>query len=298
MTCQGRATRPVALCLRVFWLTVASALLRADAFSTPAHRTLRSGGSLCTTPSRGGISPHTSSGGYLSSAQATTPGPSLLSRNSKSFPIQLRAEAGTGGENAGPILLAERSVNRVTLIGRVGLDPEVRHLLSGDRMASFSLATSEQWRDKATGEVRSRTEWHRVVVFDKALVNLVEAFVHKGRRLYVDGSLQTRRWVASDGQERYTTEVLLSKYKGELVLLESPEDKHAGASTHRASSPDIAQGGGMARIAGSSQASRSNGGSSEDFESQHESPGATGARNAVAPRGEAGTGVRFNASWR
>ncbi|OEH74022.1 single-stranded DNA-binding related protein [Cyclospora cayetanensis] len=193
---------------------------------------------------------------------------------------------------------AERSVNRVTLIGRVGLDPEVRHLLSGDRMASFSLATSEQWRDKATGEVRSRTEWHRVVVFDKALVNLVEAFVHKGRRLYVDGSLQTRRWVASDGQERYTTEVLLSKYKGELVLLESPEDKHAGASTHRASSPDIAQGGGMARIAGSSQASRSNGGSSEDFESQHESPGATGARNAVAPRGEAGTGVRFNASWR
>ncbi|KAL8431382.1 hypothetical protein Efla_001737 [Eimeria flavescens] len=129
---------------------------------------------------------------------------------------------------SGCCLQAERSVNRVTLMGRVGLDPE------------------------GNGEVRSRTEWHRVVVFDQGLVDLVEAFVHKGRRVYVEGALQTRRWVAADGQDRYTTEVLLSKYKGELVLLESPGDssRHGARAAAAAEEGVAAAAGGVLPLTG------------------------------------------------
>ncbi|KAL8450802.1 hypothetical protein Emag_003090 [Eimeria magna] len=123
--------------------------------------------------------------------------------------MALFAEGDVGVEGGAPLLLGERSVNRVVLIGRVGLDPDVRQLPSGDRMASFSLATSEQWRDK------------------------------------------TRRWMTPDGQERYTTEVLLSKYKGELVLLESPEDRHGS----RAPAADVSSSsGGLATRQGAGPA--------------------------------------------
>eukprot|EP00920_Eleutheroschizon_duboscqi_P012033 GHVT01028812.1.p1 GENE.GHVT01028812.1~~GHVT01028812.1.p1 ORF type:complete len:502 (-),score=107.14 GHVT01028812.1:477-1982(-) len=118
------------------------------------------------------------------------------------------------------ILTAERSVNKVTLLGRVGGDPDVRVMPSGERVANFNVATGETWRDKATGEVKGRTEWHRVTVYDQVLVDLLEKFVRKGRRVFVEGAMHTRRWVAADGHERYSTEVVLGRYRGEIVLLD------------------------------------------------------------------------------
>ncbi|CDJ41307.1 Single-stranded DNA-binding protein, related [Eimeria tenella] len=254
---RGGACGPAAVFACVFGLILAlpAAHLFSNAFSVSPQLSSSWKGPLCPAAARDGAPQRPgcsrllgSDGGRGLSASGRIP---LRTKRVSAAP--LKAEGDAGGGNGGPILLAERSVNRVTLIGRVGLEPEVRQLPSGDRMASFSLATSEQWRDKTTGEVRSRTEWHRVVVFDRGLVDLVEAYVHKGRRLYVDGSLQTRRWVASDGQERYTTEVLLSKYKGELVLLESPEERHAAAAAaaagSRAAAADGQHSGAMPRAA-------------------------------------------------
>lgn len=291
MSCLGRLGRLIAASLRIFWLTTLTARLAADGFSIGHHQKCLLGGPLCATPSAG--TPALREGTVY---RGITISPWAVSGSTRNCSMQLHAEGNGGGGNGGQILLAERSVNRVTLIGRVGLDPEVRHLPSGDRMASFSLATSEQWRDKASGEVRGRTEWHRIVVFDRGLVDLVEAFVHKGRRLYVDGTLQTRRWVASDGQERYTTEVLLSKYKGELVLLESPEDKHGGAAASRAGPTEIGTNGGITRAVGASQVLNNDGLSPGTFGS-HQQP--SGARNAIGARSsEVTTGIRPRTPWR
>ncbi|KAL8435654.1 hypothetical protein ACSSS7_002315 [Eimeria intestinalis] len=172
MDWRGAASTPLFECLGVLWLLIVSAGLPTDAFAavptaskplTQLHRGPPPFNRTNLSTSSGQVA-----GGVSPPRQQT---------------MTLFAEGEAGGEGGGPLLLGERSVNRVVLIGRVGLDPDVRQLPSGDRMASFSLATSEQWRDK------------------------------------------TRRWVTSDGQDRYTTEVLLSKYKGDLVLLESPEDR-------------------------------------------------------------------------
>ncbi|KAL8272703.1 hypothetical protein Esti_003407 [Eimeria stiedai] len=230
MDWRRAASLPLFTCLGVLWLLIVSAGLPTDGFAVGKQQKCCLGDALQPVPAASKPLLQVHCVGHPSSARsnltATSGQPACVTQR-RHPTMALFAEGDAGGGGGAPLLLGERSVNRVVLIGRVGLDPDVRQLPSGDRMASFSLATSEQWRDKSTGEVRSRTEWHRVVVFDQGLVDLVEAFVHKGRRLYVDGSLQTRRWVTSDGQERYTTEVLLSKYKGELVLLESPEDRQA-----------------------------------------------------------------------
>ncbi len=110
------------------------------------------------------------------------------------------------------------SLNSVQLIGNVGKDPDIRTLNNGNRVASFSLALSESWRDKATGEKKERTEWANVVVFNDALVKVIESYVSKGDKLYVQGALQTRKW-EKDGIERYTTEVVLQAFGGKLILL-------------------------------------------------------------------------------
>ncbi len=112
------------------------------------------------------------------------------------------------------------SVNKVMLVGNVGKDPEIRSTQDGTRVASFSIATSEKWRDKASGERKERTEWHNVVVFNEQLVGVVENYVKKGSKLYVDGALQTRKWTDKNGQERYSTEVVLQKFRGEIQLLD------------------------------------------------------------------------------
>ena len=113
------------------------------------------------------------------------------------------------------------SVNKVILVGNLGRDPEIRSLQDGARVANLSLATSENWRDKNSGERREKTEWHRVVIFNDRLVDVVERFLRKGSKIYVEGQLQTRKWTDQNGQDRYSTEVVLQRYRGELTMLDS-----------------------------------------------------------------------------
>ena len=112
------------------------------------------------------------------------------------------------------------SVNKVILIGNLGRDPEIRSTQDGTKMANLSVATSESWRDKASGERRDKTEWHRVVIFNDRLAELAEKYLHKGSKIYVEGQLQTRKWTDQSGQERYSTEVVLSRFRGELTMLD------------------------------------------------------------------------------
>lgn len=112
-------------------------------------------------------------------------------------------------------------LNKVILIGNVGKDPEIRALQSSDRVASFSLATSESWKDKATGERKSKTEWHRVSCFNQGLVGVIENYVKKGSKIYIEGQIETRKWADKDGVEKYSTEIILRPFKSELVLLDS-----------------------------------------------------------------------------
>ena len=116
------------------------------------------------------------------------------------------------------------SVNKVILVGNLGRDPEVRTMQSGDRLAQFSLATSESWRDRNSGERRERTEWHRVVIFDNNLVDIAERYLRKGSKIYVEGALQTRKWQDQSGQERYTTEVVLQRFRSTLTMLDRAGD--------------------------------------------------------------------------
>ena len=113
------------------------------------------------------------------------------------------------------------SVNKVILVGNLGRDPEVRHTNDGNPIVNLSVATSEQWRDRNSGERRERTEWHRVVIFNERLGEFAQKYLHKGRKVYVEGQLQTRKWTGQDGQERYTTEVVLQRFRGELTMLDS-----------------------------------------------------------------------------
>jgi len=113
------------------------------------------------------------------------------------------------------------SVNKVILIGNLGKDPEVRSSQDGTKIVNFSLATSETWNDKASGERKERTEWHRVVVFNERIADVVEKYVRKGSKVYVEGSLQTRKWTDQSGQDKYTTEVVIGRFRGELTMLDS-----------------------------------------------------------------------------
>ena len=112
------------------------------------------------------------------------------------------------------------SINKVILVGNLGKDPEIRTLNSGDRVANLSLATSETWRDRGSGERKERTEWHRVVIFNDNLVKVAESYLKKGSKVYVEGALQTRKWTDQSGAEKYSTEVVLQKFRGELTMLD------------------------------------------------------------------------------
>lgn len=122
------------------------------------------------------------------------------------------------------------SLNKVTLIGNIGRDPEIRNMQDGKEVATFSLATTEFWKDKSTGEKRERTEWHRIVVFAQPLVELIRRHVHKGSKLYVEGSLQTRKWQDQSGTEKYTTEIVIQPYQGSIVMLDRREGQQSGVS--------------------------------------------------------------------
>ncbi len=121
------------------------------------------------------------------------------------------------------------SVNKVILIGNLGKDPDVRTTQNGARVASFSVATSESWKDKMTGERKENTQWHRVVIFNDALVGVAERFLKKGNKVYIEGQLETRKWTGDDGKENMTTEVVLRQYRGELTLLERANDGEGGS---------------------------------------------------------------------
>ncbi|MGU3575674.1 single-stranded DNA-binding protein [Brucellaceae bacterium C25G] len=113
------------------------------------------------------------------------------------------------------------SVNKVILVGHLGADPEVRRLQSGDPVASLRIATSESWRDRQSGERKEKTEWHSVVIFNENLAKVAEQYLRKGAKVYVEGALQTRKWQDQNGNERYTTEIVLQKFRGELQMLDS-----------------------------------------------------------------------------
>jgi len=111
------------------------------------------------------------------------------------------------------------SVNKVILVGNLGKDPEIHNTQAGSKIVSFTLATSESWTDKASNERKERTEWHRVVVFDDQIANVAERFLTKGAKVYVEGQLQTRKWTDQGGQEHYTTEVVVPRFKGAMTML-------------------------------------------------------------------------------
>ena len=113
------------------------------------------------------------------------------------------------------------SVNKVILVGNLGNDPEIRTMQNGSKVANLSIATSESWKDKTTGERKEKTEWHRVVIFGDGLVNIAENYLKKGSKVYIEGSLQTRKWQDQSGQDRYTTEVVIKGFNGSLTMLDS-----------------------------------------------------------------------------
>jgi single-strand DNA-binding protein len=121
------------------------------------------------------------------------------------------------------------SVNKVILVGNLGRDPEVRNTQDGSRIVSFSVATSEAWKDRGSGERKERTEWHRVVIFNDKLGEIAERYLRKGSKVYLEGALQTRKWTGQDGQERTTTEVVLQRFRGELTLLDARGGEGGGA---------------------------------------------------------------------
>ena len=123
------------------------------------------------------------------------------------------------------------SLNKVTLIGNLGRDPEMRSTQDGNRMATFTVATSDTWRDRTSGERKERTEWHRVVIFNERLAEIAEKYLRKGSKVYLEGALQTRKWTDQGGQERTTTEIVLPKFRGELTMLDGAGGR--GAASRR-----------------------------------------------------------------
>ena len=119
-------------------------------------------------------------------------------------------------------------VNKVILVGNLGKDPEVRRMTSGEPVVNLSVATSESWRDKASGERKERTEWHRVVIFNENLAKVAEQYLRKGAKVYIEGQLSTRKWTDKDGAEKYSTEVVLNRFRGELVMLDGRSEGSGG----------------------------------------------------------------------
>jgi single-strand DNA-binding protein len=150
------------------------------------------------------------------------------------------------------------SINKVILVGNLGRDPEIRSTGDGMRIANLALATSETWRDRNSGERKERTEWHRVVIFNERLVDVVEKYVKKGSKLYIEGALQTRKWTDNQGQERYSTEVVLQRFRGELTMLDGARGA-GGAMEGGADYDDGYTGGDQVRYGGTGGSSSGGG---------------------------------------
>ncbi|WP_339870908.1 single-stranded DNA-binding protein [uncultured Brevundimonas sp.] len=134
------------------------------------------------------------------------------------------------------------SVNKVILIGNLGKDPEIRSLTSGERVCNLSLATSEQWRDKSSGERKEKTEWHRVVIFNDNIIKVAENYLKKGSTVYIEGAIQTRKWTDQSGVEKYSTEIVVGKFKGELTMLGGRSDSAGGGASRGGGDDDYSSG--------------------------------------------------------
>ena len=134
------------------------------------------------------------------------------------------------------------SVNKVILIGNLGKDPEIRTLGSGDRVANLRIATSETWRDKSTGERKEKTEWHQVVIFNENIVKVAENYLKKGSTVYVEGALTTRKWTDQSGVEKYSTEIVLQKFRGELTMLGGRNEGSGSGQSYGAGGDDYGSG--------------------------------------------------------
>ena len=167
------------------------------------------------------------------------------------------------------------SVNKVILIGNLGKDPEVRSTQDGSKIVNLTLATSETWNDRASGERKERTEWHRVVIFNDRVADVAERFLKKGAKIYVEGSLQTRKWTDQQGQERYTTEVVIGRFNGQLTML----DTRSGGGS------DIGGGYGDQDYGGPSGGGSSGGGG---YAPRERAPAAAGPRSGGARGGSGG----------
>ena len=131
------------------------------------------------------------------------------------------------------------SINKVILVGNLGRDPEVRATQDGSKIVNLSLATSERWKDRNTGEQREKTEWHRVVIFNENLGRIAEQYLRKGSTCYIEGQLQTRKWTDQQGVEKYTTEVVMQRYRGELTLLGGRGDSQMGGGSYAGDSDNF-----------------------------------------------------------
>ena len=151
------------------------------------------------------------------------------------------------------------SVNKVILVGNLGKDPEIRSFQNGGKVANFSIATSESWKDKNTGEKREKTDWHNVAIFNEGLVRVAEQYLRKGSKVYIEGQLQTRKWTDQSGADKYTTEVVLQNYNGTLVMLDGRSD--GGGSGGGSSGGMRNSGGGGGSSWGNDGGGRSGGGS-------------------------------------
>jgi single-strand DNA-binding protein len=133
------------------------------------------------------------------------------------------------------------SLNKATLIGHLGKDPEIRSFQNGGRAANLTVATSESWKDKTTGERKERTEWHRISVLNDGLVSVVEKYLKKGAKVYIEGSLETRKWTDKAGQEKHTTEIVLRPYTGELLMLDARKGDEPAPNVSPSDAPDVTE---------------------------------------------------------
>ena len=162
------------------------------------------------------------------------------------------------------------SINKVILVGNLGADPEVRSFNNGGKVCNFTLATSESWKDKQSGEKREKTEWHRVVIFGDGLVRVAENYLKKGSKVYIEGSLQTRKWQDRDGNDKYTTEVVIHGFGGSLIMLDSRNSGGGGGGGYN-QDPGYGGGSGGGQGGGSRSASMQEG-PAENFDLDDDIP--------------------------
>jgi single-strand DNA-binding protein len=174
-------------------------------------------------------------------------------------------------------LIMAGSVNKVILVGNVGADPEIRRTQDGRPIANLRIATSESWRDRNSGERKEKTEWHTVVVFNEGLCKVVEQYVKKGAKLYIEGALQTRKWQDQTGNDRYSTEIVLQGFNSTLTMLDGRGGEGGGQGNY---------GGGGGRVAGGGGGGNDFGGGGDDYDR----PASGGARGGASGGGQSGGG--------